>query len=74
LLAALWNKLSPEPVVFKYHLQNALFKFNLGYYLRPNNILPLNLMVASTFYKVSFDPKFYFNFPKAHSFFSSDKL
>jgi len=74
LFAALWNKLSPEPVVLRYHLQNALFKFNLGYYFKPKSIFPLNLVVASTFSITSFDPKCYLRLLNPAYFFSNDKL
>jgi len=46
--AARWNKLSPVSVVFKYHLQKALFKFSLGYYFNPIKTFPLNFIVASS--------------------------
>ena len=45
--AALWNKLYPVSVVFKYHLQKALFTLSLGYYFNPIKTFPLNFIVAS---------------------------
>jgi hypothetical protein len=49
LSAALWNKFYPVPVETKYHLQNALFKFNRGYSFNPISIFPLNLRSLDIF-------------------------
>jgi len=56
LSEAFWNILYPKSVAPKYHLQNALFKFNLGYYFKFINIFPLNLRLASIWSTIDYRP------------------
>lgn len=65
--AALWNKLSPVSVVFRYHLQKALFRLRRGYSFRPISTLPLNFIVASSCSVIEAKPNCFRNDLKANS-------